>query len=245
MQPTILITRPGPAAAALARVLRTRLGADAGIVTAPLMQIEPVGAPVTPNPAARLIFTSVNGVASVAAGALSGRVAYAVGPATAAAVRAAGGVAVECGGTAEALLARILEDRPEGALLHLRGEHARGDVAGRLRAAGFDAQELVTYRQVARPLSEEARLLLDGTAPVILPLFSPRSARLLARAGRGCAPLQAVAISRAAAEEARALAGAEITIAPEPNQQAMVEAVAAIWRGGSARDQLERIAPRQ
>ena len=42
---------------------------------------------------------------------------------------------------------------------------------------------MIVYDQQAVPLTNEAGALLAGTAPVILPLFSPRSARLVADAG--------------------------------------------------------------
>lgn len=85
--------------------------------------------------------------------------------------------------------------------MHLHGEHTRGDVAARLRAAGLAVEARMVYRQVELPLSDTAHALLQGEAPVILPLFSPRSARLLAgQIEPPRAPCRIVAISTATAQ---------------------------------------------
>ena len=126
-----------------------------------------------------LIFTSRHGVAGFCR--LTDRrdlPCYAVGEATAQAARAAGMVAVACGGDARALVQRIARDGASGPFLHPRGAHVAADIAGALRAAGHDARDTVVYDQQAQPLSAAARAALAGPDPVILPLMSPRSGQL-------------------------------------------------------------------
>lgn len=75
---------------------------------------------------------------------------------------------------------------------------------------------MVVYDQLSQPLSDAARQALAGMAPVILPLFSPRSARILseqvtqARAPLWLVPISPAAAARWQAGQARMLvAGAE------------------------------------
>ena len=205
--PALLLVRPRPQSERFARAARARLGADLAIVIAPLMELRPLALTVDARKFAGLIFTSENGVAAFAGQcALRARPVWCVGSRTAAAARAAGfrnlRSAAATGGDAEALIARILKDAPKGPLLHLRGTHARVDIAARLSAQGLPCEAAVVYDQISQPLGAEALRLLEAPAPVLLPLFSPRSARLMAEAINGHAvraALHIVAISPAAA----------------------------------------------
>jgi uroporphyrinogen-III synthase len=85
---------------------------------------------------------------------------------------------------------------------------------------------VVAYDQIARPLSAPARAALDAGAPIILPVFSPRSSRLLAHeAAQAQAPLDLIAISAAAAAPWKDRP-VSIAIAAAPDSAAMEEAVA-------------------
>ena len=137
-----------------------------------------------PAPGEVLIFTSRHGVTGFCR--LSTRrdlPAYAVGCATAAEARRQGFVPIAAGGDAASLLARIAADGVTGPFLHPRGAHVATDIARALRQAGHTAHEAVVYDQQAQPLTNAARATLDGEAPVILPLMSPRSAVLFFRGG--------------------------------------------------------------
>ena len=104
-----------------------------------------------------------------------------------AAAREAGFAAIEGPGDA-AGLTPMLTGLDNG-WLHLRGTR----VAAELPVPG-----IVVYDQQALTLSAEAVAVLAGAAPVVLPLFSPRSAALAATAAVGTAPLWIVPISAAA-----------------------------------------------
>lgn len=184
-RPILLLTRPRAQSERFAAGLAGPLAALPRVI-APLIEIVPQPLALDPTPYATLIFTSENGVAAfVAASGLRERPAWCVGPRTAAAAADEGfavQAATAAGGTAEALIGCLRAARPATPLLHLRGAHAVTDLAGRLTAQGLDCDEAVIYAQEELPPSEGALAVLAGSAPVVLPLFSPRSARLAAAA---------------------------------------------------------------
>ncbi len=225
MPPTILITRPEPGAGHFIAALKGVPGGDLPVIVSPVLAIEPQGALPDLDGVRWLIFTSQHGVFRYAE--LTARrdiPAYAVGDATARAAEAEGMRAISCAGDARDLLARIRGDGARGPMLHLRGAHAAADVAGALRGAGIEAAEAVIYAQRTLPLSEAARACLAGTAPVIAPVFSPRSAAQLLKDGAPRAPLVIVAISPAAADRVPQGAAASVIVADRPDAAGMLRA---------------------
>jgi len=245
LRPVLLLTRPQAQACRFAALAHTRLGPHRTIV-APLMEIEQRPPECDPAGYATFLFTSENGVTAFAAQSrLRDRPALCVGKRTAETAAAAGFTARSAaagGGDVEALIALVLRERPAEPLLHLRGEHAAAPLAARLSAAGLACDEAVVYAQTALSLAPEARLALAGEAPVLLPLFSPRSAELAAGAlGRldeaARAPLYPVAISRAAARAWERSGGAPAAgVAERPDSGAMLAALAAAMSRLAARE---------
>ncbi|WP_111734690.1 uroporphyrinogen-III synthase [Roseovarius amoyensis] len=227
---SILITRPEPAAVDFAAKLRARLGAGVQIVTSPILRIERVaGALPDLSRTGTLVLTSVHAVSALAdLPQVMRPVCYCVGATTAAAARAAGFAAVDGGGDARALLARILADRPHGPIHYLRGEHVAANLVAELSAAGYETDETVVYRQRQQPLNAKAKALLSGDAPVILPLFSPRSAALLFEAASHGAPLHIAAISRNAADRVPPDRAAQLIVTDAPTAEAMLAATLAL-----------------
>ena len=172
------------------------------------------------------IFSSTNGVAAASVLTADRDVpCYCVGPATTRAATEAGWPAEQRGEDAESLISSLLQRRPPAPLLHLRGANARGAIAQRLSDNGLRTREKVIYDQRRRPLTTQAEAALNGTRPVIAPLFSPRTAQLLVEAGPGQAPLHVVAMSRAVAEVVERLSPRTLTVSGQPNAQAMAEAI--------------------
>lgn len=217
--PHVLLTRPERDARALAGWI----GGRAHVVISPLMRIEPVGG--LPDLAAYggVIFTSRNGVAVAGAGA--GRVAHVVGERTAKAAQDAGWRVDHVASDAQTLCQMLIDAPPKPPLLHLRGEQVRGSLAARLTAAGIETQARIVYRQPAQMLTKEARAMLSGESRVILPLFSPRSAALLARQGPFSAVLDVVALSQAVADAAQVLRPKAVAVADRPDLAAMQAAL--------------------
>ncbi len=175
---------------------------------------------------AGLIFSSANGVNAAALLNVDRRPpAYCVGPATTQAAQDAGWDAQMLGATAEALVANLLKLKPRSPLLHLRGEHSRGNVAGRLTESGLTTREQPIYRQQLLPLSDEASQAAEANQPIIAPLFSPRTARQFADVWAGSAPLWLAAISNATAEPLKTLRFERLKIADEPTPDKMQKAV--------------------
>jgi uroporphyrinogen-III synthase len=152
--------------------------------------------------------------------ALAGQIVVTVGERTAALAREQGADAHCLGADVEAFLKNI--EGLAGPALHARGVHTRGDLAGRAAAKGLTVEEAVIYDQVARPLSRAAEALLQGNSPVVVPLFSPRSAGLLS-ATPIRAPLFVIAISLATRE---AWTGpGRVTVAETPIAEALCRRV--------------------
>ncbi|KAA0913269.1 uroporphyrinogen-III synthase [Aquicoccus porphyridii] len=230
MQPVILLTRPAAAARRFADALRARLG-EVRIVQSPLLRIEWVMADL---PGGVAIFTSPRGVEGfLRAGGHAGRACWCVGDATAEAAAEAGFAPRSASGDAKALIAAILESGETGPFVHLRGKHAIADLAAILTKAGRETRAVVVYDQVTQPLGPEAQSLLQGEAPVVVPLFSPRTARQFAgecpvnRATR--APLFIAAMSGAVRDALGDVGASELSIAARPDGQAMVETVQGLF----------------
>ena len=228
-EPTLLLTRPQAASERFAAACWKEIGRAIPVVISPVLEIRPLPVDVDPSSIGTILFTSENGVISLASQAnLSGRPALCVGDRTAQAAQDAGMVARSAGGDVEALLSLASQLRPDEPLLHVRGVHAAGDLARRLGALGFQVSEAISYDQEARKLSDEALALCDGGAPVVLPLFSSRSAAtLLDQLGPGRDNFSIVAISPAVAA---AWGGRDLLVAKEPDAAAMVREVARLFR---------------
>lgn len=220
----VILTRPAAQGDRFAADLRARFGDAVDVILSPL--IAPVFPAVTlPDGDFRaVILTSETG--AQAAARLPGvmRAAWCVGDRTAEAARSLGFDARSAAGDADALVAAVLASGEPGPLIHLRGRDSRGEVASRLTAAGLPTAERVVYAQEAQPLTDAARAVLQSDAPVIVPLFSPRTAQLFA-ATHPKAPLYIAALSPAVAAGLGDLACQRMTFADHPDAKAMLQAL--------------------
>lgn len=223
----LLMTRPEEPARRFVTRLPPELRARLNVVYAPLIAIEPLAHEVDFGDARGLIFTSANGV-SVAAGLTNRRdlPCFCVGAATTRAAREAGWTAQTAGSNAEGLIAILHKTCPDGPLLHLRGRHARGNVAARLRVLGLATKEQVIYDQPLLPFNQAAVQILRGPDAIIAPLFSPRTARQFANTVTGGAPLYLAALSEAVKEPLIPLNSMNLLVSPTPDAMAMVSLVA-------------------
>ncbi|WP_308917788.1 uroporphyrinogen-III synthase [Jannaschia sp. LMIT008] len=215
--PPVLLTRP----LADARHFAAYLGVPC--VLSPLLKVAFTATP--PGDARAVLFTSQNGVrAWTAGGGPVGLPCWCVGPRTAALAREAGFDLRGWAADAAGLVRLVPSDAPP--LVHVRGAQARGGVAAGLRARGLSAAEAVLYEACPLPLTAEAAALLRA-GHVVAPVFSPRSARLLAEAvPEGALPhLRAVAISPAAAA---ALPVPAAAVAATPDAAAMRDAILSV-----------------
>lgn len=238
MRPVIILTRPAPASGSVAQQLRDKLG-DVDVIVAPLLDIRPItGLPPLERYKA-LIFTSANGVDQFCAQSERRDLpCFAVGEATAARAKEHGLSAEVFGPDAAGMIRTLLAKQVKGPLLHLRGAHARGDIAENLTFSGCQTDDAVIYEQWPVALSDQAKAALTKPNSVIVPLYSPRTARLFAREHAGQAPLFVAALSSAVAQEVAGLEMRMCMVADKPEAGVMLDCIialykAALWVEGS------------
>lgn len=225
--PILLVTRPLRQAERFVEECLRQTGPVFRPVISPLIGIEPIDTLPEVAPDEDLIFTSENAVnCAVSLGNLKGRTAYCVGDRTAKAAREAGLSAISAGGAAADLLLLIQSNLEPARYVHLHGEHTRGDIAGNLNRSGVQAREAVLYRQVELTLTPEAIAALHGAAPVIVPLFSPRSAQIFFDQAQGAsAQIHVIAISAAVAEQIDAKSGAKFLVSTLPQSDSIIKSL--------------------
>ena len=219
---TLLVTRPADRADAFLDTLDPAVLARVACLLSPLMAIVPTGQRPDLSRYAAVILTSAQAVALAPPGA--GRIAHCVGASTAQAARAAGWQVAALGQTAEELLEKLPADA-HAPLLHLAGAHRRGDLAERLTARGITTDVVTLYEQRLLELAPEAKVILSAGGPVIVPLFSPRTAAQFAAEIPPDAHPLCVAMSEAVAAALGDLSGVEVVIAAAPTGQAMAQCV--------------------
>lgn len=224
----VLLAREAAAAEASAALLRAQ---GVAALAAPVAQVEFLAPAIDLAGVQALAFTSQNGVRAFAAASPERHVpAYAVGPATAAALEAEGFASVIAGPADGAALAGLLRaqlDPGAGAVLHLSGDRLAFDVAAALEGAGFAARRLQLYRTVEPAgLPPEALAWLFGPPGAVL-FYSAKGAEAFARLCAAAAAdgparrWRALCLSRPVAETALALGWAKAEIAAAPNEPAL------------------------
>lgn len=231
----LLLTRPQEAARRLLADLTEALGAPPRALIAPLMEIVPL--PVAdPAPGGDVVLSSPAAAARAADLGFAG-VAWCVGESTAQAARALGFEAHASAGDAAHMIPDIIAAAPPRPLTHIRGTHSRGDVAARLTEAGLPCRALIAYDQRALPLSAPALRALRGEERLVIPLFSPRSAALFAKAAEGAsAPMDFIAISAAAAEPLSGVLPGPVIVAQRPDIRDMKAGILRALRRGASVD---------
>lgn len=204
------------------------LRAQVAVIYSPLMAIVGVNDPPELTTVDAAIFTSSNGVTYGPRG--MGRVAYCVGAATTAAARQRGWVAREMGDDAEGLVSQLISTPPDQPLVHLRGQHTRGDVVARLRKERHVARDAIVYDQVLQPLTKAAKNVIAREPVVVAPLLSPRTAAQFAKEVPRTTSLRVIAISESVASAAQPHEVA--AVATRPNARSMYDAVAHVISSG-------------
>ncbi|MGY6628239.1 MAG: uroporphyrinogen-III synthase [Oceanicaulis sp.] len=228
----VLVTRAEPGASLTCQRLAA-LGYHA--VNAATAQIAATDGAPDWTGAGAIIVTSPNGAAQLTRlGAPSTLKVFAVGPASAAAARAAGHDNVVTGsGDAAGLLDIILSAPNPGRLIHVRGRDQAFDLTGALTEMGRDAHSHIAYEaRMAQALPGPALEALGPSAIVLI--HSPLGAeRLLALAesGRHLSALGSahiLAISEAAASPLRHSGAGRVMLAQRPDEAALLEALKSI-----------------
>jgi uroporphyrinogen-III synthase len=231
-RPLAIVTRPRDEACALASELESR---GYAVIVEPMLDIHP-----RPHVLPRLdgfsglAFTSANGARMFAA--LSderGMPAFAVGSATAAALRALGFADIrEAGGDAESLAKLVKATvRPGASVLHASGVAVARDLDVLLAPSGISVHRAALYE--ARPVSSLSDALSQAlyacTVRRVL-LFSPRTAEvfetMLSENGLIVGAECAAAVCLSSAVSARLnLRWGEVVVASRPTLAAMLESL--------------------
>lgn len=225
-RPTLLLTRPEAQSRRFAHLFKARFGEDWPVITAPLMEVVPMMPPLPQADA--LIFTSENAIACfLHSEPARDRLAYCVGVRTAKVAEAAGFRVVTGPGDAAGLAEVIRADYQGGVLFHPRGARVAHNLAEQLNLAGIETYQAIVYEQMPLALPPRVRALLTVNIPILVPLFSPRSAELFAFEARDAdARLLLCPISRNAAEKLHGLPRARIEIAQVPDASGVMDAMA-------------------
>jgi uroporphyrinogen-III synthase len=222
----LLMTRPQDAARRFVAMLPVNLIAELQVIYAPLMSVQPVGHDIKLDGNEAVIFTSAHAVSAAASVPdYRDRAAYCVGLHTTQVAKDAGWRAQIGGKTADDLVMDLLQRRPSEPLVHLRGRHARGSVAGRLTEAGLTCREQIVYEQPLLTLTTEAKSALSTSQDVIVPIFSPRTARQFAEQCPVGAKVHLIAMSDAVAKPLKSLKYKDLRICREPDAQSMAQLV--------------------
>lgn len=216
----VWVTRARPGAEATAARLQA-LG-HAPLVD-PVLEVRPLPLRLDLTGVDALAFTSANGVRAYATlGGPTDRPAFAVGPATAEAARAAGFGEVAAAEGDVASLGRLIARARPACVLHLGPAEPAGDLVGDLARAGVKARAAALYETL--PLRPEAALAAAaaGELEAVL-VHSPKAARVLADLGLppGRRPA-AFAISSAAAAPLRAAGWTLALAAGRPDEAALL-----------------------
>lgn len=239
MQPvSLILTRPAKANIALRSAVPPDVRARVELVESPLVEIVPVKAADSGMTARAAIFTSANGVRFAPEG--QGRLAFCVGEKTTAAANAAGWNAECFGQTAEALVQSLRQANLPDPTVHFCGVHVRGDIVADLASEKGDVRQFVVYDQRLLSLTPRARDVVSNQKPVIVPLFSPRTAAHFAAEAPGNPRLRTVCMSAAVAEKVQLDTRFEVLTAAEPTMKAMMHSIRqcledAAWVEGSDR----------
>lgn len=220
MTRTLLLTRPKADAERLAAAF----GEGVDVIVAPVLKIAYLDGEIARGDEQAVMLTSRHAVPS--ARRLAPDVpCYCVGDATAAAAREAGLKAVSASGAMPDLVGILLRDGVKS-VLYLQGRHTRPDTAQRLASADIQARSVVVYDQVERAWKPKEIEKIAKAEAIVLPVFSPRSAALIApRLDNFSGDLTIVAISDAAAQAWDGSAKAKIVIADRPDAQSMRQAM--------------------
>ena len=233
----VLVTRPEPGASETARRL-TAMGHEPAVL--PLTEIRRLD--LTDPPDARdfdaVVATSGAALRSAPPALLASLLdlpLFAVGDATAEAARKAGFARAEsASGDSPALAAQVVLTLPEGSrIVYLCGRVRTGDLAERLRKAGFAVATVETYDTLPIEFqSSEIGELLEARPVDAVLLYSANAAVLFARllASREAGPLVRAArllcMSARAAQALPESARARSEIARTPDEPALLRLLA-------------------
>ena len=176
-----------------------------------------------------LIFTSANGLRAAKKHNLINKKCFVVGANTKKIAVSFGYDVLGFSKDQENLLKLIKSKKPTQSLVHIRGKHTVGNLCDTLERNQFSCLDIIGYNQEPLKIKKQNLQKIHSGRPVILPIFSSRSAELL-QSNLDLTGFNVIAISEAVAKIVTGVELGELVISKKPDLNSMQEATLAILR---------------
>ena len=176
-----------------------------------------------------LIFTSANGLRAAKKHNLINKKCFVVGANTKKIAVSFGYDVLGFSKDQENLLKLIKSKKPTESMVHIRGKHTVGNLCDALKRNQFSCLEIIGYNQEPLKIKKQNLQKIHSGRPVILPIFSSRSAELL-QSNLDLTGFNVIAISEAVAKIVTGVELGELVISKKPDLNSMQEATLAILR---------------
>lgn len=176
-----------------------------------------------------LIFTSANGLRAAKKHNLINKKCFVVGANTKKIAVSFGYDVLGFSKDQENLLKLIKSKKPTESMVHIRGKHTVGNLCDALKRNQFSCLDIIGYNQEPLKIKKQNLQKIHSGRPVILPIFSSRSAELL-QSNLDLTGFNVIAISEAVAKIITGVELGELVISKKPDLNSMQEATLAILR---------------
>ena len=176
-----------------------------------------------------LIFTSANGLRAAKKHNLINKKCFVVGANTKKIAVSFGYDVLGFSKDQENLLKLIKSKKPTESMVHIRGKHTVGNLCDALKRNQFSCLDIIGYNQEPLKIKKQNLQKIHSGRPVILPIFSSRSAELL-QSNLDLTGFNVIAISEAVAKVITGVELGELVISKKPDLSSMQEATLAILR---------------
>ena len=176
-----------------------------------------------------LIFTSANGLRAAKKHNLINKKCFVVGENTKKIAVSFGYDVLGFSKDQENLLKLIKSKKPTESMVHIRGKHTVGNLCDALKRNQFSCLDIIGYNQEPLKIKKQNLQKIHSGRPVILPIFSSRSAELL-QSNLDLTGFNVIAISEAVAKIITGVELGELVISKKPDLNSMQEATLAILR---------------
>ena len=176
-----------------------------------------------------LIFTSANGLRAAKKHNLINKKCFVVGANTKKIAVSFGYDVLGFSKDQENLLKLIKSKKPTESMVHIRGKYTVGNLCEALKRNQFSCLDIIGYNQEPLKIKKQNLQKIHSGRPVILPIFSSRSAELL-QSNLDLTGFNVIAISEAVAKIVTGVELGELVISKKPDLNSMQEATLAILR---------------
>lgn len=176
-----------------------------------------------------LIFTSANGLRAAKKHNLINKKCFVVGANTKKIAVSFGYDVLGFSKDQENLLKLIKSKKPTESMVHIRGKHTVGNLCDALKRNQFSCLDIIGYNQEPLKIKKQNLQKIHSGRPVILPIFSSRSAELL-QSNLDLTGFNVIAISEVVAKIVTGVELGELVISKKPDLNSMQEATLAILR---------------